>query len=70
MKDRLEASFIAAQLEIMREIGDVADDRQQAEDVFANVLTIATADGEICESEYKVLESIANALNLRIEDWI
>ncbi|KLV10230.1 tellurite resistance protein [Photobacterium ganghwense] len=69
-KARLEASFIAARLEIMREIEDIADDTEQAQDVMANVITIALADGDVDEAEYAVLEQIAMTLGLHIDDWI
>ncbi|WP_415721696.1 tellurite resistance TerB family protein [Photobacterium ganghwense] len=68
-KARLEASFIAARLEIMREIEDIADDTEQAQDVMANVITIALADGDVDEAEYAVLEQIAMTLGLHIDDW-
>ncbi|QSV17137.1 tellurite resistance TerB family protein [Photobacterium ganghwense] len=68
-KARLEASFIAARLEIMREIEDIADDTEQAQDVMANVITVALADGDVDEAEYAVLEQIAMTLGLHIDDW-
>lgn len=69
-KARLEASFIAARLEIMREIEEIADDTEQAQDVMANVITVALADGDVDEAEYAVLEQIAMTLGLHIDDWI
>lgn len=68
--EQLEAGFRVGRLNIMREIEDIADDRDDAESVLVNVITVAEADGEIDPEELLIINEIAERLNLRAEDYI
>ncbi|WP_421179286.1 tellurite resistance TerB family protein [Aeromonas enteropelogenes] len=68
--ERLRAGYRVARLEILREIGDVKGNRQEAEDVLVAMLTIAESDGEIEPAEQKVLDEVATALGLRLADYV
>ena len=68
--ERLKSGYRVARAEILREIEDIKGDQQQKEDVLLNMLTIAEADGEIEEKEQKELETVAQRLGLRIQDYL
>lgn len=68
--EQLEAGFRVGRLNILREIQDIAENREDAETVFVNMLTVAEGDGEICEKEMKVIEEVAGRLGLRTEDFM
>lgn len=66
---QLEAGFLIGRMKILREIRDVANDPEQAEEVFLNMLTVAQADGEVEAEEVKVLVEVAKELGLRAADY-
>lgn len=66
---QLEAGFRVAKMKIMREIADIKDNPQDAEEVFVTALTIAEADGEIEPQELAVLQEIGATLGLRLQDF-
>ena len=70
--ERLQSGYRVARAEILREIEDIKTDPQQKEDVLLNMLTIAEADGDISisEKEQKELDTVAQRLGLRIQDYI
>lgn len=68
-KDQLAAGFRLAKVKIMREIGDIKSNAQDAEEVFVNAITIAEADGEIEPAELTVLAEIGRVLGLRLQDF-
>jgi tellurite resistance protein TerB len=68
--ERLHAGYRVARLEIMREIGDVKSNRNEAEDVLVAMLTVALADGEIEPEEQKELDAVATTLGLRLADYV
>lgn len=68
-KEQLEAGFRVARLKILREIREVKSNPADAEEVFICMVTVAEADGEIEESEKKVLKEVAQELNLRLSDY-
>ena len=68
--ERLQSGYRVARAEILREIEDIKSDAQQKEDVLLNMLTIAEADGEIEPAEQKELETVAQRLGLRIQDYL
>ncbi|MCS2154746.1 tellurite resistance TerB family protein [Scandinavium goeteborgense] len=70
-KDKFEeVGFGVLKMEAKRQISDVKSSEEEREEVFANIIAVAMADGEIEDSERKVLEEIGRLLNLRIEDWL
>lgn len=68
--DALKAGYITSRVRILREIGEVARDRNDAVDVLANVLEVALHDGSISDAEEKELIAIATALNLNLKDYL
>jgi tellurite resistance protein len=60
----LNADFDVGQMKLMKEINDIADNAEQAEEVFLNALAIAKADGEIGDKEKVVLIKIARNLGI------
>ena len=68
--ERLQSGYRVARAEILREIEDIKSDAQQKEDVLLNMLTIVEADGEIEPAEQKELETVAQRLGLRIQDYL
>lgn len=68
--ERLKSGYRVARAEILREIGQIKDNRQDAEDVLLNMLEIAEADGEIEPEEQRELETVANGLGLRLADYV
>lgn len=68
--EQLQSGFRVGKLNIMREIGDIASQPANAEEVFVNAITIAEGDdGDISAQEMKVLTEIGNKLNLRLKDF-
>lgn len=68
-KEQLEAGFRVARMHILREIREIKGNPNDAEEVFVNMITIAEADGEIEESEKKVLIEVGRELGLRLQDF-
>lgn len=68
-KDQLAAGFRLAKVKIMREIADIKNNQQDAEEVFVNAITIAESDGEIEPAELAVLAEIGRNLGLRLQDY-
>lgn len=68
--EKLQANFRVGELDIMREIADIASQPSNAEEVFVNMLAIAEGDdGDISVAEMKVLTKVGNKLNLRLKDF-
>lgn len=68
-KEMVEAGFRLAKVKIMREIGDVKNNPNDAEEVYVQMITIAEADGEIEDAEMKVLVEVGKVLGLRPQDY-
>lgn len=68
--EKLQANFRVGELDIMREIGDIASQPSNAEEVFVNMLAIAEGDdGDISDKELAVLKKVGLKLNLRLKDF-
>lgn len=65
-----EVGFMAAKVQIMREIKDCQGDQREMEDVLVTGLTVALSDGGMDEKEEKILKEVANTFGLRIENFI
>lgn len=65
----LDADFGVGKMKILREIRDVANNANDAEEVMVNVIAIAKADGEIEPEELKVLQVLARELGQRLSDY-
>lgn len=68
-KDQLDAGFQVGRLSILREIEDIANDREHAEEVLVNMITIAGADGEFEDEEVVVIKEVAGKLGLNPADY-
>ncbi|WP_064702640.1 tellurite resistance TerB family protein [Halomonas caseinilytica] len=68
-RDQLEAGFQVGRLQILREIGDIASDREHAEEVLVNMITIAGSDGEFEDEEVVVIKEVAGKLGLNPTDY-
>lgn len=67
---QLDTNFKIGRRAALREIEDVKHDTREAEDVLDVAVAIAEADGEVEPEERKVLEDIASALGLRLENHL
>ena len=67
--EQLQAGFRLGRMNIMRGIADIKNNPQDAEEVMVNMLTVAEGDGDISDTEMKVLGEIAQQLNLRLKDF-
>ena len=65
----MEAGPRLGEMKIMREIADVKNNAQEAEEVFVLAITVAEADGEIEPAEVKMLAKIGRELGLRVQDF-
>lgn len=65
----LAANYQVGRVQCLREIGDVKNNPNDAEEVFVNMAAIATADGELEEGEAKELKHIARILNINPADY-
>jgi len=64
-----EAGFRMGKMKVMREIADVKNNPEDAEEVFINMITIAEADGEIDDKEMAILTEVGNTLGIRLSDF-
>lgn len=60
----LEADFGVGRKKMLDEISDIADNADHAEEVILTMLAIAKADGEIEDTERKVLVDVCKVLRL------
>lgn len=67
--DLLDADFQVGKLKMMKEIREVASNPEQAEEIFANAVAVAKSDGEIEDTETKVLVSLANELGVDLAEY-
>lgn len=65
----LKASFLVGKTKLKKELQDVANDPEQAEEVYVNMLAIAQADGEVDAEEMKVLIEMGKILGLKPETY-
>ena len=65
----MQAGPRLGEMKIMREIADVKNNAQEAEEVFVLAITVAEADGEIEPAEIKMLAKIGRELGLRVQDF-
>ena len=65
-----ESGMIIAKVQLMRKIEAVKGVKSEEEDVFVTGLSVALADGEIEESERKVLTRIGQVFGLRLDDYL
>lgn len=68
-EQQLKTGFRVGKLKIMREIKDIKNNPEDAEEVFINMITIAEADGEVDEKETAVLKEVGQALGQRLSDY-
>jgi len=68
--NQIEANFKIGRRAALREIEDVKGDTRECEDVLDVAVAVAEADGTIEDEEMAVLEEIANALGLRLENHL
>ncbi|AUM59652.1 tellurite resistance [Pseudomonas phage PMBT3] len=66
---QLKANFLVGRVHVKREIGDIKNNKQDAEEVFVNAIAMAQADGDISADEKKVLQEIGREFGLRLEDY-
>jgi len=68
-KQQLDVSFRIAKLSVMKELADIANTPDEAQECFVNCIVIAEADGEICDKEMAILKEIGQALGQRLSDY-
>jgi tellurite resistance protein TerB len=67
---QLKANFIVGRVHIKREIADIKNNKQDAEEVFVNMIAMAQAEMPIEKAEMEVLREIGREFGLRIEDYL
>ena len=65
----VETDFRMGKLKMMKEIEDIAENPNDAEEVFITAISIAEADGEIEPQEFSVLTEIGRRLGLNLKDY-
>jgi|GEM_PF-403441 len=65
----MEAGERLGEIKIMREIADIKNSQQEAEEVFVCAITVAEARQPIEEKELKMLAKIGKELGLRVQDY-
>ncbi len=65
----LNAGFRLGKMKILREIEDIKNNPDEAEEVFVNMLTIAESDGEIEPKEMVILKEVGSHLNIRLSEY-
>lgn len=65
----LKAGFRVGEVKLLREIADIAENANHAEEVFVTALTIAEADGEIDPKELVVLKKIGRTLGINLANY-
>lgn len=68
--DKFEASKRMAKMDLLKEIGDVASNADEAARVLIMCIEVADADGNIDAEETEMLTTIAGKLNLRLTDFM
>lgn len=66
---QLEAGFRLGKMKILREIKEIANSPEKAEEVFINMLCIAEIDGTIDDGEQAVLREVGEMLGIRLADY-
>jgi tellurite resistance protein TerB len=56
-------------LKMMKEIEDIAENPDDAEEVFITAISIVEADGEIEPKEFSILTEIGRRLGLNLKDY-
>lgn len=64
-RGKFKANFQVGRLAARRELDDVKSNREEAEEVFVNMIAIAASDGEIEEAELKTLKEVAGMFGLQ-----
>ena len=65
----VETDFRMGKLKMMKEIEDIAENVNDAEEVFVTALSIAETGGEIEPKELEVLSEIGRRLGLNLKDY-
>lgn len=65
----MKSSKHLGKIKLMREIEDVKASPNEVEEVFAVMVTIAEADGQIEDAEQKVLADVGRKLGISLKDW-
>lgn len=67
---RFESSARNGKVEVLREMADLANEKRDAEDALLMAIEVAFADGECNETERKLLDVLAESVNLSAERYI
>jgi tellurite resistance protein TerB len=65
----VETDFRMGKLKMMKEIEDIAENPDDAEEVFITAISIVEADGEIEPKEFSILTEIGRRLGLNLKDY-
>lgn len=65
----VETNYLVGKTKLLREIAEVANNQEDAEDIFVNAIAIAQADGDLEANETKILVEIGNTLGLELKDY-
>lgn len=66
---KFKANFQVGRLAARKELDDVRANKDEAEEVFVNMVALAAADGEVEPEELKALKEVAQMFGLRTEAY-
>lgn len=64
-----DAGFRIGKMKVLREIADIKNTPQEAEEVFVTMITIAEADGEIEPAELEILKEVGRVLGVSLKEY-
>jgi len=68
-EDQLDADFDTGKRRLLQDVEKVADNDNDAEEVFLNVLAVAKSDGEVEPDELKVIQELATILGQDLKQF-
>lgn len=67
---QLKANFMVGRVHIKRELADIKNNKQDAEEVFVNMIAMAQAQEPIEKAEMELLKEMGREFGLRPEDYL
>lgn len=65
----MDAGPRIGKMKVLKEIADIKNNPEEAEEVFLTMVTIAEADGEIDDKEMAILKEVGMKLGVRLSDY-
>lgn len=65
----MDAGPRLGKMKVLKEIADIKNNPEEAEEVFLTMVTIAESDGEIDDKEMAILKEVGMKLGVRLSDY-